>query len=160
MLRARRWQVTAYAVSLVALLLFGADSSSPLAWLGAIAFIVAAGERPPRPVGSGNETGAAPGRADLARIHPGPGPTGCWPATSSASTRSCCGASTCCSSSARDPPRLPRRRHPHPNGGWVVHQARNLALAGLLERFSFLIGDRDGKHTSAFDTVFATKRSA
>ena len=44
-----------------------------------------------------------------------------------------------------------------PHGSWVAQQARNLALAGLLDRFSFLIRDRDSKYTSAFGTVFATE---
>ena len=42
-------------------------------------------------------------------------------------------------------------------GAWVAQQARNFARAGLLEQFWLLIGDRDAKFTSAFDTVFATE---
>ncbi len=41
-----------------------------------------------------------------------------------------------------------------PNAAWMAQQARNLAIGGVLERFSCLIRDRDAKFTSAFDTVF------
>ncbi len=40
-----------------------------------------------------------------------------------------------------------------PHGSWVAQQARNLAIGGMLERFSFLIRDRDTKFSRAFDTV-------
>ena len=44
-----------------------------------------------------------------------------------------------------------------PHGSWVAQQGRNLAIAGLLDRFSFLIRDRDAKYTSTFDTVLASE---
>ncbi len=47
-----------------------------------------------------------------------------------------------------------------PNGVWVAQQARNLAIDGVLHRFSFLIRDRDAKFTSAFDTVFQSEACA
>ena len=45
----------------------------------------------------------------------------------------------------------------NPTGAWVAQQARNAAISGLLERFSFLIRDRDAKFTSTFDTVFTSE---
>ena len=45
---------------------------------------------------------------------------------------------------------------PHPTGPWVAQQARNLLmdLDERAETFKFLVRDRDGKFTQAFDTVF------
>jgi transposase InsO family protein len=45
----------------------------------------------------------------------------------------------------------------NPTGAWVTQQARNLSLAGLLERTRFLIHDRDSKFSGAFDEVFRSE---
>jgi transposase InsO family protein len=45
----------------------------------------------------------------------------------------------------------------NPTGAWVSQQARNLNLAAGLDRFRFLIRDRDGKFSAAFDEVFRTE---
>src|SRR5437899_11773762 len=39
----------------------------------------------------------------------------------------------------------------NPTGAWVTQQARNLNLAGLLERTRFLIHDRHSKFSGAVD---------
>jgi putative transposase len=45
----------------------------------------------------------------------------------------------------------------NPTGAWVAQQARNLAMSGVLDRFRFLIRDRDSKFTAAFDAVLASE---
>src|SRR5512132_471469 len=45
----------------------------------------------------------------------------------------------------------------NPTGAWVTQQARNLSFTGWLERTRFLIHDRDGKFSAAFDDVFRSE---
>jgi hypothetical protein len=45
----------------------------------------------------------------------------------------------------------------HPDGAWVVQQARNLSFTNLLERKRFLIHDRDSKFTAAFHELFCSE---
>ena len=49
----------------------------------------------------------------------------------------------------------------HPTGAWVTQAGRNLLmdLDERLNRFRFLIRDRDGKYTGAFDAVLADEAS-
>jgi putative transposase len=42
----------------------------------------------------------------------------------------------------------------NPTGAWVTQQARNLGLELVDEGVRFLIRDRDGKYSGAFDEVF------
>jgi putative transposase len=46
----------------------------------------------------------------------------------------------------------------YPDGAWTIQQARNLLmdLGECAGRFTFLIGDRAGQFTGAFDAVFAS----
>ncbi|WJK33180.1 hypothetical protein [Solwaraspora sp. WMMA2065] len=47
----------------------------------------------------------------------------------------------------------------NPDHAWVVQQARNLVmdLDQQTRRYRFLIRDRDGKYSAAFDEVFAAE---
>ena len=45
----------------------------------------------------------------------------------------------------------------NPSGAWILQQARNLSLTGLLERIRFLIHDRDSKFTASFNEVFRSE---
>jgi putative transposase len=45
----------------------------------------------------------------------------------------------------------------NPSGDWVTQQARNLGLDFAEQRIGFLIRDRDGKYTGAFDEVFRSE---
>lgn len=46
---------------------------------------------------------------------------------------------------------------PNPTGGFLTQQARNMAMAGDLEPYSFLIRDRDSKYSGPFDEVFRSE---
>jgi hypothetical protein len=47
----------------------------------------------------------------------------------------------------------------HPTGAWTAQQTRNLLAdpGERASRFKFLIRDRDGKFTRAFDEIFSGK---
>jgi transposase InsO family protein len=45
----------------------------------------------------------------------------------------------------------------NPTGTWITQQARNLSFTGILERTRFLIHDRDGKFSAAFEEVFRSE---
>jgi putative transposase len=45
----------------------------------------------------------------------------------------------------------------NPTGAWVIQQPRNLSFTDLFERMRFLIPDRDGKSSAAFDEVFGSE---
>jgi len=45
----------------------------------------------------------------------------------------------------------------NPTGGFLTQQARNRAMAGELEPYSFLIRDRDSKYSGPFDEVFRSE---
>jgi putative transposase len=45
----------------------------------------------------------------------------------------------------------------NPTGAWVTQQARNLSFTGMFERMRFLVHDRDGKFSDAFDEIFRSE---
>jgi len=97
------------------------------------------------------------GRPGRSSYEPRPRP--CWPATSSPSTPSSCGACTYCFIEVDTRRTYLAGVTANPVVEWVTQQARNLSLL-LSERsraVKFLLRDRDTKFSASFDEVFRTE---